>query len=197
MANEGVVAKGIARREEILEIALDVFARSGYRGTPLREVAEIAGLTQAGLLHHFGTRENLLVEVLRRKEQLGREDHPDVAGTPYGLSAALRSNTSTPALVELHSVLATQAADRSHPAHDYFTERYAGMRARLSADLRRRVASGEFDARVDPDHLATILVALADGLQVQWMLDDSIDMGEHFDELLALLRTGAATPPAV
>jgi AcrR family transcriptional regulator len=195
MANEGVVAKGIARREEILEIALDVFSRSGYRGTSLREVAEIAGLTQAGLLHHFGTRENLLVEVLRRKEQLGREEHPDVAGTPYGLSAALRNNTSTPGLVELHSVLATQAADQSHPAHDYFTDRYANMRVRLSADLRRRVASGEFDARVDPDRLATILVALADGLQVQWMLDDSIDMSAHFDELLALLRTDQAAPP--
>jgi AcrR family transcriptional regulator len=191
MANEGVVAKGKARREEILEVALEVFARTGYRGTSLREVAELTGLTQAGLLHHFGTRENLLAEVLRRKEELGREHHPDVAGTPDGLAAALRQNVATPGLVELHSVLATQASDPSHPAHDYFTERYARMRGRLAADLRRRVDAGELDPRVDPERMATVLVALADGLQVQWMLDDSIDMGDHFEHLLSLLRPAA------
>jgi AcrR family transcriptional regulator len=186
MVNQGVVAKGEARREEIVQVALEVFARSGYRGTSLREVAELTGLTQAGLLHHFGSRENLLVEILRRREELGRESNP-ASGTAAGLATALRQNVRTPGLVELHSVLVTQAGDPAHPAHEHFTSRYERMRGRIAADLARRVAEGSIDSRVDPQKLATILVALADGLQVQWMLDDSIDMAEHYEHLLSLL----------
>lgn len=192
MVNEGVAAKGRARREEILAVALEVFARSGYRGTSLREVAELTGLTQAGLLHHFGTRENLLVEVLRRREELGREGRPELVGTPEATAEALRRNVETPGLVELHSVLATQAADPQHPGHEYFASRYAGMRDRFTAELAQRQQRGELSAEADPARVATILIALADGLQVQWMLDERVDMADHFEHLLGLLtRPGA------
>lgn len=194
MVNEGVARKGRERREEILETALQVFARSGYRGTSLRVVAELTGLTQAGLLHHFGTRENLLVEVLRRREQLGAERDPEKRGQPERLAATLRRNTETPGLVELHSVLATQAADPEHPAHDYFIERYAAMRERYTAELVRRAEAGLLPAGSDPAILATVIIALADGLQVQWMLDPEIDMAEHFEHVAGLL--GMLTPPA-
>lgn len=187
MSNPGVVAKGRARREEIVAVALEVFAREGYRGTSLREVAERIGVTPAGLLHHFGTRENLLAEVLRRKEELGRESRPGVAGTASGIGEALRANAETPGLVELHSVLATQAADPTHPAHDYFLARYQRMRDRVAEDIARRVAAGEWPEGVDPERTATALIALADGLQVQWMLDDSIDMADHYEYLLSLI----------
>jgi AcrR family transcriptional regulator len=187
MSNPGVVAKGKARREEIVAVALEVFAREGYRGTSLREVAARIGVTPAGLLHHFGSRENLLAEVLKRREEMGRESRPDVAGTAAGIGEALRDNVATPGLVELHSVLATQAADPTHPAHEYFMARYARMRDRIRTDIEARVASGEWPEGVDPDRTATILIALADGLQVQWMLDDSIDMAEHYDYLLSLI----------
>jgi AcrR family transcriptional regulator len=192
MANPGVVEKGRARREEILAVALEEFAASGYRGTSLRRVAERTGVTQAGLLYHFGSRENLLVEVLRRREQLGRESNPEIVGTPEAMGQALRRNVATPGLVELHSVLATQAADPQHPAHEYFTERYAQMRERFASELARRAERGELTEGVDPERLATILIALADGLQVQWMLDPRIDMADHLDHLLDLLRAGRA-----
>jgi AcrR family transcriptional regulator len=187
MANPGVVAKGEARREEIVQAALEVFSTSGYRGTSLREVAERTGLTQAGLLHHFGSRENLLAEVLRRREELGRADNPE-AGTARGLAGALRRNVSTPGLIELHSVLVTQAGDPGHPAHAFFTERYARMRSRIADDLRRRQAAGDLDERADPEVLATAFIALADGLQVQWMLDPEIDMAAHLEHLISLLE---------
>lgn len=191
MVNEGVVRKGRERREEILTVALEVFARSGYRGTSLREVAELTGLTQAGLLHHFGTREKLLVEVLRRREELGAEQRERRGGhvaQPEATADALRRNTATPGLVELHSVLATQAADPGHPGHAYFIERYESMRERFTQELQRRAQRGELTPGADPHRLATILIALADGLQVQWMLDPKIDMAEHYEHLLTLLH---------
>lgn len=194
MANDGVVAKGVAQRAAIVDAALAVFAEAGYRRLSLREIADRTGITQSGLLHHFGSRENLLTEVLRRKEELARDRRSDaVRGTPESLVESLAENAATPGLVELHSVLATQAADPSHPAHDYFGPRYERMRSRLTEDLERRRAAGELHPDADPAMVAKALVALADGLQVQWMLDGSIDMPAHMAHIWHLLRTA---PPA-
>ncbi|HEY5230670.1 MAG TPA: helix-turn-helix domain-containing protein, partial [Galbitalea sp.] len=59
MAGKGSYAKGVAKREEILRTALEVFARQGYRGTSLRELADAVNLSQAGLLHYFDSKEEL------------------------------------------------------------------------------------------------------------------------------------------
>ena len=57
------------RRAEIVRAALEVIAERGYRGASLAAVAEKVGLTQQGLLHHFPTKEALLVAVLEERDQ--------------------------------------------------------------------------------------------------------------------------------
>ncbi|WJL96747.1 TetR family transcriptional regulator [Microbacterium sp. ET2] len=191
MSARGQYAKGVARREEILEAALTVFARSGYQGTSLREVAEVTGMTAAGLLHYFGTREAMLTEVVRKKEELARSTANGASVLPR-MSRSLRGNADVPGLVQLHAVLAAQASDPAHASHDYFVERYGGIRERLEEDLRERIAVRGLD--LDPAKLAPILIAVADGMQLQWMLDPSLGMADHFDYLLEVLGIGADTP---
>ncbi|TQJ29888.1 TetR/AcrR family transcriptional regulator [Microbacterium sp. SLBN-146] len=188
MSARGEYAKGVQRREEILEAALTVFARSGYQGTSLREVAEVTGMTPAGLLHYFGTREAMLTEVVRRKEELARATANGASVLPR-MGRSLRMNADVPGLVRLQAVLAAQAADPEHPAHEYFVERYGGIRERLEADLRERIAARGLD--LDATKVAAILIAVADGIQLQWMLDPSIGMADHFDYLLAALGLDA------
>ena len=55
----GSYAKGLARRQRIVDEAVLVFARSGFTSGSLREVAARVGLTPAGVLHHFATKEEL------------------------------------------------------------------------------------------------------------------------------------------
>ena len=69
-------ANGRASRKAILEAALDVFAERGYRGTSLTEIATRVGMTQPGLLHHFGTKADLHLEVVRVHEE---RTGPDVS----------------------------------------------------------------------------------------------------------------------
>ncbi len=52
-----------ARRQDILRAAMQVFGSKGYRQGSLSEVAELVGMTHAGVLHHFGTKVQLLSEV--------------------------------------------------------------------------------------------------------------------------------------
>ncbi|MFJ2116078.1 TetR/AcrR family transcriptional regulator, partial [Streptomyces sp. NPDC087850] len=62
--------KGLAKREEILAIALEVIAEHGFSGTTLRELADASNLSITGLVHHAGTKERLLTEVLRRRDEI-------------------------------------------------------------------------------------------------------------------------------
>ena len=58
MAQRGSYAKGVAKREEILERTLDVIATEGYDGASVKRIAEAVGLSQAGLLHYFDSKED-------------------------------------------------------------------------------------------------------------------------------------------
>ena len=53
-----------ARREQLLEVALEVFARAGYHATSMNEVAEAAGVTKPVLYQHFESKRELYQALL-------------------------------------------------------------------------------------------------------------------------------------
>ncbi|WIB77035.1 TetR/AcrR family transcriptional regulator [Curtobacterium sp. MCPF17_002] len=196
MARRGSYAKGIAKREEILTVALDLVAQQGFRRTSIKDIADAVGLTQAGLLHYFDSKDELWVEILRRRDEidLAHEWH---ASDPAALLAAIvRHNTEVPGLVQMFVNLSAAAAtDPGHPAHEYFRERYERSRRDLSADFRTMQEDGRLRADVDPVELTSVLLAVSDGMQIQWLYDPTRDMAEHV-ELVARLAIAQAVPSA-
>jgi AcrR family transcriptional regulator len=180
------------RREDILRAALDVFAERGYRGTSLAAVAERVGLTQQGLLHYFSSKEKLLVEVLRLRDEL---DHgrfgADAASNPKRLdqlAELVAYNATRPGIVQSFTVLSAESVTEDHPARPYFAERYPATR-RGTAEAVRAELGDELPAGLTPQQAAALLVAVMDGLQLQWLLDpDEIDMPALFRAFVALLR---------
>lgn len=59
--NEGAAAGG--RRRQIMEIAAQIFARKGYRGTSMRDIGEAAGVLGGSLYHHIKSKDALFVEL--------------------------------------------------------------------------------------------------------------------------------------
>lgn len=185
-------AKGIAKREEILDRALEVFADKGYRKASLREIADSVGLSQAGLLHHFSSKEELFAEVLRKRDEVdsaGGEFGADWSGAFDGLVGIVRHNAQVPGLVQLYATISAEAADPDHPGHDYFVSRYQQIVAGLAGYLRSEQEAGRVRDGVDARMLARLAVAVADGMQVQWMLDPSADMGDAIEAFWSLIRT--------
>src|SRR3954453_6211418 len=109
MAGEGY-AKGRERREEILAAAMELFGARGYRGTTIAQVAERAGLTDAGLLHHFPSKEHLLIAVLQHREALDIERMRSArqnSTTPIeALLELCRHNAANAHIVQLFTVMA-------------------------------------------------------------------------------------------
>jgi len=189
MAGRGPYAKGVAKREEILATALEHFARMGYDRASVREIARESGLSQAGLLHHFSSKNELFLEVLRRRDD--RDGDPDQHRHVHAvdhLEKAVERNVNEPGLVRLFVSMSAESVDEESTAHAFFENRYEWLRQELSADIRQRQAAGEVLPDLDPVDLATLLVAASDGLQLQWLVQPEIvDMPARFRLLWQLI----------
>ena len=175
MAIRGSYAKGIAKRAEILDVALEVFAVEGYRGTSLRKVASLCDLSLAGVMHYFDSKEDLLVQILRE-----RDTRNEISGTieeqEGRFADILGQGHQEPGLIALYVTMAAAAADPEHPAAAYFRERNARL-LKISEDSYYADKPSPSAEEIQYLHAVTRMVlATADGLQQQWLVDRSIDV---------------------
>jgi AcrR family transcriptional regulator len=187
MAQRGPYRKGEIKRREILLAAIDVFSRRGYRNATIREIAESVGLTQAGLFHYFTSKEELFVEVLRVRDELdAREDE----GSIDTLRRITRRNMEVEGLVHLFVTISAEAIDENHPGHEFFIERYERHIEMVRTFVRSRQEDGSVTSSIEATTIARMMLAIMDGMQVQWLLDpDGTDMLEVLDAAWQLLAT--------
>lgn len=185
--------KGEAKRQEILSAALTVLERDGEAGASMRVIAKEAGISLAGLMHYFPTRDVLLTEIQRDADAKVEELYGDsIAEIDPGelLAQAMLDKARKPGSGTVYLSLAAAAAvDPAHPAGVYLRDRYEKIRALIADYVRNRQADTRVPAHVDPDFVATALIAAADGIQIQWMSDPSIDMGAHMRRVWERLLT--------
>lgn len=185
--------KGRIRREDILTAAVAVYGEAGYHGSSLREVAKRAGITHAGLLYYFPTKEALLAAVLERRD--AEDAVRERLNAPPGREvlrhwiALAEYNVAHPGIVELYTRLAAEAVAPDHPAHDYFVRHYRIARRSASVSFRVLAERGELRPGVDPNVAALNYMALSDGLQIQWLTSpDEVDpvgaLRQYLDSVL-------------
>ncbi|MDA8148292.1 MAG: TetR/AcrR family transcriptional regulator [Actinomycetota bacterium] len=192
-------ARGEESRAAILEAAKAQFAANGFRGASLASVADGAGLSQPGLLHHFPSKVALLLAVLEdRDREDGKLSSAHLTKTGVGILAALESlvqhNQANVDVVRLFSVLLGEGLADDHPAHAYMVERYERIRSRLERNLLRAEEDGEIAPGTDRAALAAIVVAVMDGLQFQWLLDPSMDMAQYYRAFRMLVESAVQAP---
>jgi AcrR family transcriptional regulator len=190
----GEYAKTAERRQQIVSAAVEVFSAAGYRKGSIRGVAEKVGLSQAGLLHHYPSKEHLLEAVLTWRDEVSRqligEPLPEGLDLLRGLVKATEYNETTPELVELHVIVSAEGTSADHPLRNYFVNRYADLFERVRRAFERAAAEGQVRPGVDCASAARTLIALMDGLQIQWLLDrDHVDMAGDLRHYLQPLLT--------
>lgn len=174
--------KGERRRAQIIKAAFEAFGTVGYRNASMLQLAADCGVSRAGLLHHFPTKEALLAAVLEE-----RELRDDATFFPAGVRDGLEffaglvrlvaHNQANPGIVSLFAVLSAEASDPNHPAHAYFVARYERTRAATQRAIDDLAARNLLRDHVDPTGVAIDIVALLDGLQIQRLLaPDRVDM---------------------
>ncbi|MFD7025686.1 TetR/AcrR family transcriptional regulator [Promicromonospora sukumoe] len=190
-ARRGPYAKGVERRRQIIDQVLAVYDELGFESTSLRAIADSIGVTHPVLVHHFGTREQLFLEVLREHDL--RFD-ADIEGGSLAelVRRSAQHSARVPGLTALLGSMTAHALETGNQrSHDYFVQRYARLRRQVGAFLQAARAAGTVREDVPLDTAACLLLAAADGLSTQWLLDRDVDM-----EAALLLLDRLLAPPA-
>lgn len=201
-SRRGPYAKGIERRRQIIDIALEVFGARGFRGATLREVALRAGGTPAAILKLFGSKEQLLIAVLRHWDAATATVMGDeLRGLEVldGFRRLMRYHEQHPGLLQLYITIAAESATEDHPAQEFMRQRYARTLETMRVLLSDAVAAGDLQP-LDPEVIAveaSTLLSVMDGLELQYVVDRRSALEGTFsvyvDSLLARLGTGQSS----
>lgn len=177
----------------IIDAALDVFARKGFKSASLTEVAERAGVTAQGILYHFRSKDELLLAVIAERDRRHGEVVAELASDhPWRLiSEAVRFAElaeEDPNLLALHTALEIESMDPASPAHGYFSRRNTVLRRGLEDSLRQAKRSGYVRSEVDCEAVAAEILAFEHGAAILWLKNDDVSLVElyrgYFDRLV-------------
>lgn len=170
-------SRGRARRAAVLDAARRLFAKQGFKGASLAAIAQEAGLTDAGLLYHFPTKNDLLLAVIAegdREQDQALAKVRDVRGLPlierlgeFGVDLE-----ADPILTALDVTLSAEHLSDASPINQYFVDRYVRFRAMLAEAFEEARRAGDLMGDFDPAVEAANMTAVLDGLRLQWLLSD-------------------------
>lgn len=190
----------VQKRAEILKAAVEIFGNKGSTNGTLADVAEQVGMTHAGVLHHFGSKQKLLLEVLAYRDQadVAELDEKHIPGGPELFLHLVRTafaNEHRPGIVQAYTVLSNESVTDDHPARGFFEERYTTLRREISDAFHTLCAQqGMTEPATVADASAAIL-AVMDGLQLQWLLHpDAVELGEASEFAIRAIVNGVLHP---
>ena len=182
-----------ASREKIILAATKFFAQNGFRATKLSEIAQAVEMSEPGLLHHFPSKNHLLIGVLEERDRLDQQRYVGVAdGEDLPIVTSLREivthNEAVPGLVQLFTVLVAESITTDHPGHDFFRKRYQNLREIGIELISKSQEKGEIRNDISAEDLIVMIFAMMDGLQIQWLLEpEKISMTKEFNLFLQFL----------
>jgi AcrR family transcriptional regulator len=166
----------ISHREQLLEGAIECLRTKGYARTTARDIANAADANLASIGYHFGSKEALLNEAILRAcdewtTRLGQAAFAGGSDSPLAQMAASWV-AMLASFEELRPVLVglVEAVGQSAWSEDLRQElaaHYRTSREQVASMVRASLGEGETDANV----VASFLIAVCDGLVLQWLLD--------------------------
>ncbi|MGW6421449.1 TetR/AcrR family transcriptional regulator [Nocardia sp. NPDC055053] len=190
-----LLAKGEDRRQRIVTVAQRLLARNGWRNTSLAMIAREAGVSPAGLLHHFTSKNQLLHAVLdaRDADDLQQADlHGDLIAEIEKVAERIQRS---PELVGTFAVLLVENLQPEAPLHDRMLDRWNLAVGIVTALIRHNQEIGRYRADFDPGIRAVEIVAFINGMEISWLLDHSIPLTEVFAEYTRSLKRDFAPDP--
>lgn len=193
------------RRALIVNEAIRFIGERGYNGFTVQALAEQCGLSNAGLLYYFGSKDQLLISLLDEVERRETEnvaplanaaanERTDGEGLPARAFQLLRTIVKgfvdRPEIGRFALVLQSEALDQSHPAHEWFS-----IREKAVLKLFTQLASPLVE---EPESCARQLAALMFGLEQQWIrADQDFDLLAEWEKAIGMILPSIVSVEAV
>jgi len=186
----------------VLDSALALFVTNGYDATSMDDIARRARLTKGAVYFYFKDKISLLYALLERSE----------AELFEPIYEAIRSRRSSPTmrivrltsefsrvgaehkeLALLHVVVSLEMHGRNNKVEKRVQELYARLHDEISEVLKEGQASGEFTSTISPAYQASVIIALIDGLLLEWhRRGDELDGKQLARSARTLILSGIA-----
>ena len=198
---KGSSRKGRERQAAILAIAEDLFGGYGYQATSLQSIADRAGISQTGLIHHFPTKEQLFGAVIDARQREDKHAFERLLVEHRGdalevILAMVRALVARPTRARFYVAVVARGLVSADPAPQQFidwTRRSCGY---LAGQLAARQAEGWLSADVDVGVVSRQIHAVMYGLTLQWRLDPGrVDILSITTAYLEQLRAQIDAPP--
>jgi AcrR family transcriptional regulator len=183
-------------RDQLLAAAARVFARAGYHGASMSEIAAEAGFSKGALYWNFASKEDLFFALLDELDGQLRALIAATASIPKeqertgelsrGLSALLTDARDVVLLFHEYSALAV----RDPKVAARYVERNVRLREEIAAAVRLRHETIGVPLTMPAEALATALIALVDGLSIQQLTEPDAVPEELFGQIAALIEDG-------
>jgi AcrR family transcriptional regulator len=185
----------------IVEAMRRSVAARGAAGSTFDQVAREAGVSRGLLHYHFGTKERLLAEVVRRDAQIRLErlgSELDGASTVAEVIDVLVHSLQDlverdPGFVALMFELFTSGRRNPEIAAEFAALQRA-TRTRVAELLAARQREGVVRLRDEPEAVAAVLLSLADGLALRLLGEPEHDHGPTLAAATAAARALIAEP---
>ena len=184
-------------RARVLDVAARVFAERGYRAATMDEIASEAGLSKGGLYWNFASKEELFMELLDQRLDRRIEEMFDLVRTTpaHEESAVPISKNLTDLLERERDVMLLffefwQVAARDPAMRKRFTARQRRLRKELAEALSERYELLGTRMTLPAEHLAQAILALAEGISMERLVDPKGVPDELLLQTLDLIYEG-------
>lgn len=190
--------------EALLAAALRLFVSQGYRSTNLEQISSAAGLTKGAVYFYFGSKESVLLEVLKRVQAIvvdraleavarAGENPIDrlVAYVHYEANLGITHRDEVLLLI----LMSLEFKERAGPVNVFIAALYRKQRKLIEGLVASGQQSGHFRTDVPAKELAAIVLACHDGTFLEWFRRSSTLKGDELTRALrSVLLSGAANP---
>jgi len=188
-------------RERLLAAARRVFARSGFHGASVEEIASEAGFSTGALYSNFEGKEDLFlalmeIEIAEHAREVSEAVRARASVAERAAGGARQWMTTIEREPELLLLLMEFWAYgvRDPQVRGKVAERFAQVRRTLTELIIDGVRDFDLELTVPAEHLAIAIDALADGIARQKLADPEAIPDELMGRILGLLLAGATRP---
>jgi AcrR family transcriptional regulator len=192
-----------ARRAQIVDAAVECFARDGFHRTTMHDICREAGLSPGAVYRYFAGKEELIEAIADDRHE--REQGFLVQGASAGqgmdalrtLGRAFFASLADPDERRRRrlGVQVWSEALRNPAIHAIVMRGVDGPRVAIASLVREAQELGELRRDLDPDSVARVVTALFQGLVLQQAWDEDVDVAAYFETVEAIFE--ALVPDAV
>lgn len=182
-------------RESVIQAAGKLFALRGYHGTSMKDLGDELGLLKSSIYSHVSSKEDLLLEVVRRAERLFKESARRALDTASGETARLQALIKGHIEVILdHRDEASTFLNEARALDERYREAVIAARDGYERIFRRvigaGVRSGEFDDRVDPVMAGIFILSILNAVGRWYNPDGRLQRQELVEEMWDFISSG-------